>query len=233
MSQRYQYLGLLDFEANCVEGKVMENQEIIEFPIVVYDLNTGRVVPKMQFHHYCQTNTPITEYCTSLTGITQKMVDEGKPFKVVLDLFYKWMEHWNLYDKRGYSKILFCTCGDWDLKTMLPKQCANSELEVPYELQRWCNVKSLFKYEYEERRCGLKAMVEYFGLKMEGRHHSGIDDCRNLARVVHAMFVDGVSMEVNGGRGWRNREKVHLLMKKKPVPKVFTYDDSEFPTLSH
>ena len=27
-------------------------------------------------------------------------------------------------------------------------------------------------------------MLEYLGLQLEGRHHSGIDDSRNIARIL-------------------------------------------------
>jgi inhibitor of KinA sporulation pathway (predicted exonuclease) len=30
----------------------------------------------------------------------------------------------------------------------------------------------------------MEEMLELSGLKLEGKHHSGIDDARNLARVV-------------------------------------------------
>ena len=38
---------------------------------------------------------------------------------------------------------------------------------------------------------GMTCMLDHFGLKLEGRHHSGIDDCRNIARVCACMLAIG------------------------------------------
>ena len=37
----------------------------------------------------------------------------------------------------------------------------------------------------------MTCMLEQCGLELEGRHHSGIDDCKNLARVVIKQLEEG------------------------------------------
>ena len=64
------YLLILDFEATC--GDATNGQhEIIEFPTLVYDLETDEV--KATFHEYVrpEVHPTLTEFCTNLTGITQ------------------------------------------------------------------------------------------------------------------------------------------------------------------
>jgi len=34
-------------------------------------------------------------------------------------------------------------------------------------------------------------MLAFLGLELKGRHHSGIDDCRNIAQVLIRMLRDG------------------------------------------
>lgn len=34
-------------------------------------------------------------------------------------------------------------------------------------------------------------MLELLELELEGRHHSGIDDCKNLTRVVQKLMQEG------------------------------------------
>ena len=44
---------------------------------------------------------------------------------------------------------------------------------------------------YAVKRRGMKRMLEYYGREIEGNHHSGIDDCRNIARICTEMLKDG------------------------------------------
>ena len=50
-----EYLLVLDFEANCIRDGVIYPQEIIEFPIIPYNLKTGKIEIKRKFHYYCKT----------------------------------------------------------------------------------------------------------------------------------------------------------------------------------
>lgn len=50
-------------------------------------------------------------------------------------------------------------------------------------------------------------MLEHTGLELEGKHHSGVDDCKNMARIVRKMLqggwepkgVTGTYVAMNGG----------------------------------
>jgi ERI1 exoribonuclease 3 len=93
---------------------------------------------------------------------------------------------------------MFLTCGDWDLRTMLPLQHAFSASEdsslLPMDpiFQRWMNIKTAFKKHYQKSHPkGMKSMLNQLKLGLEGRHHSGLDDCRNISRIVRKMQEDG------------------------------------------
>jgi 3'-5' exoribonuclease 1 len=45
-------------------------------------------------------------------------------------------------------------------------------------------------------------MLEHLELSFEGRPHCGLDDARNIARVLIRMMCDGASIQVN--------ERIHL-----------------------
>lgn len=88
----------------------------------------------------------------------------------------------------------FLTCGNWDLKTMLPEQLAyiakvHPEFSpaIPPPLDCYINVKQSFYNQYKVNKGGMKGMLNYMKLGLEGRHHSGIDDCKNIARIVTKM----------------------------------------------
>uniref|UniRef100_A0A7S4KAW0 Exonuclease domain-containing protein n=2 Tax=Odontella aurita TaxID=265563 RepID=A0A7S4KAW0_9STRA len=37
----------------------------------------------------------------------------------------------------------------------------------------------------------MAGMLRELGMELRGRHHSGIDDCRNIARICERMLKDG------------------------------------------
>ena len=66
----------------------------------------------------------------------QEMVDGGKSFPEVLKLYEKWHKK-----EVGNNDCLIITCGDWDLKTMLPMQCRLDKLQIPAHCHYWHNIK--------------------------------------------------------------------------------------------
>jgi ERI1 exoribonuclease 3 len=70
------------------------------------------------------------------------------------------------------SNFIFLTCGNWDIKTMLPMQLAHHGLSVPHYFQ-WINVKRPFMDITRRPPSGMLGMLRTFNLKLEGRHHSG------------------------------------------------------------
>ena len=64
--------------------------------------------------------------------------------------------------------------------------------------QRVINIKMAFrkKYGYKNAK-GMAEMLGALNMDLEGRHHSGIDDCGNILRIVKRMVDDGWVPEVN------------------------------------
>lgn len=67
------------------------------------------------------------------------MVDESDTFPTVFGNFQDWMVHKVGMDKR----FLFVTCGDWDLKAMLPEQCKREKVILPAYFNSWMNIKKV------------------------------------------------------------------------------------------
>ena len=61
----------------------------------------------------------------------------------------------------------------------------------PTYLRQWQNVKVLYSAVLGQRSGGMMKMLKGLGLKLQGRHHSGLDDCRNTARIVHELLQRG------------------------------------------
>lgn len=95
------------------------------------------------------------------------------------------MLKWKLIGSPDKPTFAFVTCGDWDLKTMVGTQCDLSGIQKPSYFARWINLMSTFKeYTGNKRGIGLARMLSTLGIPLKGHHHSGIDDCRNIASIV-------------------------------------------------
>jgi inhibitor of KinA sporulation pathway (predicted exonuclease) len=71
VQKHLEYLLILDFEATCGGTIQDEEQEIIEFPTLLYNLQKNEV--QALFHEYVKPvrHPALTNFCTGLTGIKQ------------------------------------------------------------------------------------------------------------------------------------------------------------------
>lgn len=186
--QHFDYFLVLDFEATCNNAARMVPQEIIEFPVLKFNWKTLQV--ESQFHQYVQPrrHPQLTPFCIELTGIVQDMVD-GQPYiEDTLKQFDLWM-HREILDKK--ATFAFVTCGDWDLKTMLPSQCEYFNIPRPHYFNNWINIKQSFSSVTHIYPKGMISMLDHLQLRHEGRHHSGIDDTKNIAAILKGLLERG------------------------------------------
>lgn len=186
--EKIDYFLVLDFEG--VNNKHLggpDIMEIIEFPVVKVNAQTFKA--EAVFHSYIQPtiHAKLNSVCTEITGITQEMVDGQPTLPQVLEMLDKWMREEKLLDK-GVTTC-FATCGNWDLNTCLPIQCKYQKLDYPDYLRRWINVKDIFERITGKSRKGngMAGMLKELDLKLEGRHHSGIDDSKNIAKILATL----------------------------------------------
>lgn len=237
MNCPFEYLVILDFEATCKPGAPPDPQEIIEFPSVLLSPGDNQVVDEFSSFVRPLHHPILSEFCTELTSIRQDEVDGAPPFLEVLAAHQAWLRGHGLLDEDGGGEARFAlvTCGDWDLATMLPAQCAASDLPVtalPRAYRRWINIKKIFgALKHREKGFGMPAMLRALGLPLLGRHHRGIDDCHNIARITLALAALGARFEITGKLSWsrypelpiRLRWREHTqeaVLRKRLVPTV-------------
>lgn len=79
-------------------------------------------------------------------------------------------------------------------------QCGFSSIPFPRWAKKWINVRKEFASFYSIQRCGTRLkrycrfhfhspigidkMLNNLGLTFDGRHHSGLDDSINIARIA-------------------------------------------------
>eukprot|EP00094_Tigriopus_californicus_P006775 TCALIF_06526-PA protein Name:"Similar to NUB1 NEDD8 ultimate buster 1 (Homo sapiens)" AED:0.17 eAED:0.17 QI:0/0.66/0.57/0.85/0.83/0.71/7/149/781 len=165
--QKFDYFLIIDFEATCLHKQPIKPQEIIEFPCLKVNARNFDVVA--EFHRYVKPvhHPTLSVFCSELTGILQETVQNESTFPEVFQAFQDWIREEALLE----SRFCFVSCGDWDLRTMLPAQCELCQLQVPDYLHRWINIKKSFHKSHRSFPRHLTAMLTEFGLEFEGRPH--------------------------------------------------------------
>jgi len=190
----------LDVEATCEERSKHYVHEIIELPVVVINTTRGGGVVG-EFHTFVRPtiNSTLTPFCTQLTGITQEQVDAAPTLPEALQQLDAWLAEQGFVHTEERKDFTFACDGPWDLRFFLHGECARKGVQKPAYFDKWCNMKQLFADHYHERSCKIHKMLALQGMKFEGRLHSGIDDTRNIARIVMRLRDDGAVLYNNEG----------------------------------
>ncbi|XP_031496110.1 uncharacterized exonuclease domain-containing protein At3g15140 [Nymphaea colorata] len=212
--QHVDYFLVLD-----LEGKV----EILEFPVVMICAKTMEFVDS--FHRFVRptkmSEQRINEYIEGKygkLGIERVWHDTAVPFREVLQDFELWLAHHCLWQKElggSLHPAAFVTCGNWDIKTKIPQQCTVSGIEVPSYFKEWINLKDVYLNFYRRRATGMMTMMRELGISMLGSHHLGIDDAKNIARVLQRMLSDGARLQITARRSPNHRGDVEFFFKNR------------------
>ncbi|XP_050216860.1 uncharacterized exonuclease domain-containing protein At3g15140 isoform X2 [Mercurialis annua] len=178
-----------------LEGKV----EILEFPVLIIDAKTMAFVDL--FHRFVRptamSEQRINEYIENKYGkfgVDRVWHDTALPFNEVIQEFEAWLTLHNLWEKKHggcLNRAAFVTCGNWDVKTQIPRQCAVSKAR------------------------GMRTMMQQLKLPVLGSHHLGIDDTKNVARVLQRMVADGAVIPITAWRNLDSIANVHFLYKNR------------------
>jgi len=168
---------LIDFEATCADdGSVpRQHMEIIEIGAVMVETATLRVVDEFQSFVRPVRHPRLTAFCTALTTITQAQVDAAPGFAAAAAALKAW--------RAGYPDLIWGSWGDYD-RNQLRQDCEFHRVPDPVGAAHR-NIKRLFaQREGSGRRFGLDGGVRRARLDFAGTHHRGIDDARNIARLL-------------------------------------------------
>ncbi|RZC40293.1 RNase T domain containing protein, partial [Asbolus verrucosus] len=206
INQPFDYLLVLDFEATCwsVSDTKKSHSEIIEFPVVLYDVKNDEIIDEFQQYVMPTENPKLSDFCISLTGIQQNQVDNGIPLPTCLLLFMRWitdkMKMYNMdfpnSDTRDKKKCVFATWSDWDLGICLKNECTRKRINYHDMFRKWINIKTLFKLHYQKSFSGLSGALSEVGLQFEGNQHCGLHDARNTAKLAGKMIAHGVKLQI-------------------------------------
>lgn len=176
MARKLDKIVVVDIEATCWEGEVPKGMEsdIIEVGICLLDVHTGEIEDNRGILVKPE-RSQISSFCTELTTITPEMVEqEGVPFQEALRILRK--------EFQTQSRC-WASFGAYDLK-QFQRQCAAMGRGYPFGPSH-INVKTTFalkkKLSHEQGMAGALKMLE---IPLEGTHHRGIDDAKNIAKIL-------------------------------------------------
>jgi inhibitor of KinA sporulation pathway (predicted exonuclease) len=169
---------IVDLEATCWRGhppKGMVN-EVIEIGAVKLNLkDLDAPIEKCQELIVKPKFSTISAFCTDLTSITQEQVDNG----IYLDQACNILSEFS-------GRVPWGSWGAYD-NDFLQKECSRKRIQFPLS-NRHINLKLLYSVLHgHKREKGLSKAMNEVKLSMEGRHHRGIDDAYNTARLLQYL----------------------------------------------
>jgi 3'-5' exoribonuclease 1 len=175
---------IVDLEATCSnDGSLPRHEmEIVEIGAVLQNARSFEIESEFQTFVHPVRHPRLTAFCTELTSITQTEVDAAPLFPEALRSMKDWMD--------GFDDALFCSWGDYDRYQFL-QDCQYHGVEYPFSSGH-LNLKEAFsRTQNTGRRFGVGGALRRLGMGFEGTHHRGIDDARNIARIVRAVAGAG------------------------------------------
>lgn len=171
---------IIDLEATCSEDDLIPRRrmEMIEIGAVMLNSTTLQVEGEYQTFIRPILHPQLTKFCMSLTTIAQQDVDAAPLFPDAVNEFHLWM--------RPFGNVLFCSWGDYD-KHQFKQDCTLHRVDYPFP-DGHLNLKKAFSRVIgSTKRFGMAEALEKLGLNLDGTHHRGIDDARNIARIVQVI----------------------------------------------
>merc|ERR1712232_707729 len=132
-----------------------------------------------------------------------------KVLETVLIDFHAFCDKHNLVGRRsvepGERSYCVATDGPWDVCRFLRPECERKKVRLLGVWDTVCDVRSAYHNHFGTRG-GIRQMLAHAGWNFNGREHAGIDDARNIARLVARLLRDGVDLKVNQPTPrWRER----------------------------
>ncbi len=119
-----------------------------------------------------------------LTTIKQEDVNEAKVFNNIIKEFEDWIVSDDL-------DMVLCSWGFYD-KKQIRTECEVKDYSgnICALLKKHISIKHQFAKIKNIQPCGMWQALDMMGFKLDGTHHRGIDDARNITKIFKAIFYD-------------------------------------------
>ena len=166
-------INVVDLEATCWEGQDPPGQtsEIIE--IGICELSYAGEIGRKKSIVVKPTRSYVSKFCTELTGWTQEEVDKGVSFGDACQMLVEefdskarvWLS-WGLYDRN-----------------MFERSCRTRGVRYPFGRDH-VNAKVVYSMLKQQKKfLSMPEALALENLSLDGRHHNGMDDAANIAKI--------------------------------------------------
>lgn len=177
---------IIDFEATCWEdGRTVtddgQEQEIIEIGYALANLSTETIEHNGSIF-IINAKSNVSDYCTNLTGITQEQLLEYgyQDLHAGFEALQK-----EIGSLRRYP---WASWGSWDEEQY--RKYYSTNLQKPPLSRYYLNLKVQFFLSHRalKKMPGMATALDFIQTPLEGRHHSGADDAKNLAKIAFYLY---------------------------------------------
>ena len=168
---------VFDLEATCWDQHNKKDNETIEIGAVM--INENKEIESTFEQFVKPIKYPVlSNFCKELTSINQNEVDNAPYFSEAKERFLNWI---------NTEEYILCSWGFYD-KKQFESDCKIHSLDV-----NWFKNHISIKHQYTEikqlkRGLGMKRALSNEGLELDGTHHRGIDDAKNIAKIFIKYF---------------------------------------------
>lgn len=170
---------VFDLEATCWEGWNKSQNETIEIGAVLVNDRMEIVSEFEQFVKPIKFPN-LSDFCKELTSIKQSDVDAAPYFAEAIEKFKDWFD----YENEDYR---LCSWGFYD-KKQFESDCKIHGISADW-VEKHISLKHQYgKFKQLRRAIGMKGALRKENMSLDGTHHRGIDDARNIAKIFIKYF---------------------------------------------
>lgn len=170
---------IVDLEATCWEKDADKRNEIIEIGAVKID-EDQKIIGEFEQFVKPVCFPFLSDFCTQLTSIRQEDVDNAPLFYDAVNTFRDWI---------GEEEFYLCSWGFYD-KKQFEEDCELHHLDSSWTRNHISLKHQHAKITKQRRPLGMKNALLKEGFALDGTHHRGIDDARNIAKLFLRYFND-------------------------------------------
>lgn len=169
---------VIDLEATCDEGDGLpaSDMEIIEIG-AVWATAEGTVLDTFQELVRPAIRPQLTAFCRQLTNIQQSDVDGADLFPTAAARLASFAQ---LHRAEGAT---WGSWGQFDAK-QLSRDCERHGIQHPLATFKHVNLKRRFAKARKIKEVGMARALQMVGMPLDGAHHRGLDDARNIAKLL-------------------------------------------------
>lgn len=202
---------VLDVESTCWEPPEVqptnEISEVIEIGLAVVNTKELTIVENESIIIRPQ-KSKLSKFCTKLTTLTQEYVDQGITFQAAMETLRKTYKA---------NDRLFVSWGDYDRK-IFARNCEDYGVKYPFG-PRHLNFRNNFALLHGlSAELGMDGALEHLGMKLDGTHHRGVDDARNIANLlINTLKRFRSSFAMEEELDWRHKQDAANLDHAKEL----------------